>query len=213
MLAWIFSSQCSLRLLGGPGLVPGTKRGSTSYFKLVLLACLAAPLMVWVRDRFDEGEWVNGISETVKSLESSGVKAFRGLRCDSKVTNSDLDQLKIWAKIRQFLSDKSVSERTSKCDNYFEQMLQFSAHATLEQFMGETGKADEDPNSNFTIAFSHAVHHHVGIFELFLALYFRPKNLHCIHVDIKVGMSMCILHLLSIPRSHYLLDCFASRGQ
>jgi hypothetical protein len=35
------------------------------------------------------------------------------------------------------------------------------------------------------LAFSHMVHHDVGIFEMFLASSYHPSNSHCVYVDAK----------------------------
>ena len=49
---------------------------------------------------------------------------------------------------------------------------------------------------DFTIAFVHLIHDDVGIFEMFLAVMYRPQNFHCVHIDSKVNFSIlpkCLL--------------------
>jgi hypothetical protein len=38
-----------------------------------------------------------------------------------------------------------------------------------------------------TLAFSHLMYHSVGLFELQMALMYRPRNSHCIYVDRKAN--------------------------
>ena len=35
------------------------------------------------------------------------------------------------------------------------------------------------------LAFSHVIHHDVGIFEVFMSMAYHPKNSHCIYIDAK----------------------------
>ena len=108
---------------------------------------------------------------------------FKDLKCESSGSRAE-KQEKIWQQITHFLNDSHVFDRFSNCDKYFTIMLQTSGYSTINEMVAEFERRDLHPN--FTIAFSHAVHHQAGIFELFMALFYRPKNLHCIHVDIKV---------------------------
>ena len=39
----------------------------------------------------------------------------------------------------------------------------------------------------FPLAFAYTVHENIAIVEMFLALFFRPTDYHCIHVDIKAS--------------------------
>ena len=43
---------------------------------------------------------------------------------------------------------------------------------------------------DFPIAFVHLIHDDVGIFEMFLAVMYRPQNFHCVHIDSKVNFSI-----------------------
>ena len=40
---------------------------------------------------------------------------------------------------------------------------------------------------NVSLAFSHMLHQQVAIYEVFLAMYFRPNNFYCVHVDVKAS--------------------------
>ena len=84
-----------------------------------------------------------------------------------------------------FLSDTSILLRTKNCPSYFNMMPVLSENPTLVKF--ENIYVDRN---NFigheAIAFNIMVHEQPAIFELFLALYFRPNNFYSIHLDAKV---------------------------
>lgn len=65
--------------------------------------------------------------------------------------------------------------RTSNCDEYF---------ALIDTFAFEPVTREEQ---KFPLAFSFQAHKHIGVMEMFLALYFRPTDSYCIHVDEKAG--------------------------
>ena len=67
------------------------------------------------------------------------------------------------------------SIRTSDCAAYFDK---------IDTFAFEPVTSAE---KRFPLAFSFQVHLHIGILEMFLALYFRPTDSYCIHVDEKAG--------------------------
>ena len=58
----------------------------------------------------------------------------------------------------------------------------------------------------FALAFSHLVHKDIAILEVFLALYFRPNNFHCIHLDAKVNSR--IRKMVS-----NLVNCYSKKAQ
>ena len=64
--------------------------------------------------------------------------------------------------------DKKVISRTRNCESYFKHFVPVPAI-----------------DSGTPLAFSHLVHTQAAIFEVFLSLYFRPNNFHCIHIDKK----------------------------
>lgn len=74
---------------------------------------------------------------------------------------------------RNFLSEKSILERTSACSSYPRLMSSLNlSPATAEE-------------RDFPLAFAFTVHEDIGILELMLSLLFRPSDVHCIHVDKK----------------------------
>ena len=80
-------------------------------------------------------------------------------------------------KIQFWYHDQSVISRTSDCALYF------------EKFYPVPGVDDEyllhENASSPPLAFSHLVHKQSSILEVFLSVYFRPNNFHCIHIDNK----------------------------
>ena len=81
--------------------------------------------------------------------------------------------------IRQLLSENHIQRRLSDCDEYF---ATIPVEALRRSF-------DPDPDlAGVKFAFSHQVHKSVGILEIFLALMFRPRNFHCVHVDLKAPL-------------------------
>ena len=78
-------------------------------------------------------------------------------------------------KAKNYLSDQSVLQRTKECSNYFTKV---DTHG----FSQVTKEEEETP-----IAFSIKVHREIGILEMFMALYFRPSDAYCIHVDAKAS--------------------------
>ncbi len=75
---------------------------------------------------------------------------------------------------------------------------------------------------NFTVAFAHLLHADPGLFELFMLMYFRPHNIHCVHIDAKVKREkkqMCLLINLFINQAGVpfrravlgLLRCYKDR--
>ena len=77
--------------------------------------------------------------------------------------------------------EHQILERTQNCAQYFSHLD--SAFATNKDIINEYEK--KVLNNNISLAFTHMLHHQVAIYEMFLALYFRPNNFYCIHVDIK----------------------------
>ena len=73
--------------------------------------------------------------------------------------------------------DQSVISRTSDCDKYFKESVPVPG-VDEEYILHEN-------TSNAPLAFSHLVHSQSAILEVFLSIYFRPNNFHCIHVDKK----------------------------
>ena len=83
-----------------------------------------------------------------------------------------------WYKTSQLIS------RTSNCTTYFETFPVFALQSKFVK--GEEKKILEQ----FPLAFSHMVHKDISIFEVFLSIYFRPDNFHCVHVDAKASQDI-----------------------
>ena len=72
-----------------------------------------------------------------------------------------------------------LSNRTKDPHTYFDVFPSMVQYTDVLDFEAKNIK------NNFPIAFSHLIHKHFAIFEVFLSLYFRPNNYHCIHLDSK----------------------------
>ena len=92
-------------------------------------------------------------------------------------------------------------ERTKNCANYFQVRIISYGFAKTDgnPFFQTIPTIAFEPTSDlekeFPLAFSLALHHHVGIFEMFLALYWRPTDFYCIHVDIESHQKGTVLFL------------------
>ena len=82
---------------------------------------------------------------------------------------------KIKTKNKSFLSEPQIIERTQDCSVYFE-LIKPNIH--------ENSMSTPEERA-FPLAFAITTHHEIGILEMFLALYVRPKDSYCIHVDEK----------------------------
>ena len=78
-------------------------------------------------------------------------------------------------RAQKFLSEKEIIRRTRHTASYFREVPSEGLRQVL---------LDEEA---FPLAFVHLIHDNVGIFEMFLAVMFRPTNYHCVHVDTKVS--------------------------
>lgn len=81
-------------------------------------------------------------------------------------------------------SDEAVFQRTADCRRYFEYHPVLAFESGVKQF--EEASLEDIGHS---YAFSHLLHKDVAIYETFLAMYFRPNNYYCVHVDLKVRRS------------------------
>jgi len=131
-------------------------------------------------------------------------KLFQGLECKGQVKKLGQEMAKTGTlKVNQtthqlmlqaFLSSEEIVKRTRECDSYFSTIQ--PAH--------ELRKNSNVTNTDFVVAFAHLLHHDLGIFEMFLTLYYEPKNLHCVHLDAKAP--------LIIKRAvHGLVRCYRER--
>ena len=81
----------------------------------------------------------------------------------------------------EFFMEESILERTQNCDEYFDKHV-----LALADLHGKQKQFPEESDSP-SIAFSHIVHHEIGIFEMFMASMYRPQNSHCIYIDRKAS--------------------------
>ncbi len=106
-----------------------------------------------------------------------------------------MNQTVLHASLREFLSADQVVSRTRNCQDYF--ALMHPTHFLSNDYSSSNAS---DPNSpmykkSFSVAFAHLLHKEPGIFELFMLLYFRPHNSHCVHIDAKVILLLLQLQL------------------
>lgn len=93
----------------------------------------------------------------------------------SRANKSTLNSSELEQKAKDYMSEQRLVERTRECSNYF---AEIDSHG----FSPSTKEETETP-----IAFTIKVHKEIGILEMFMALYFRPSDAYCIHVDAKAG--------------------------
>ena len=79
-------------------------------------------------------------------------------------------------------TEEAILNRTHNCTNYFNIIPALFDNSDVIEFEDEQMKDIET-----SIAFNIMVHSQPGIFEFFLALYFRPDNHYVIHLDKKVN--------------------------
>ena len=116
---------------------------------------------------------------TLKNHEVSfkSTKSF-----NSKYTaifGSTPDELSHTTKLKRkfWYDDQGVISRTSDCEKYFKQFV--PVPGVDEEYLFH------ENISSTPLAFSHLVHTQSAILEVFLAMYFRPNNFYCFHVDKK----------------------------
>ena len=107
---------------------------------------------------------------------------------------SNLSARNKWHNIQE------VILRTNDCNEYFQT---FPILGVNEDLMKLEKRIIQQPHP---IAFSHLVHKDIAILEIFLSLYFRPNNYHCIHIDKKAEEK----HKQAIAN---LVACYSSKVQ
>ena len=95
----------------------------------------------------------------------------RLLDCEGMAETKGVQQTR-HSILREIFSPEAVLRRTENCDRYFD-LIDVLALKVSNRTTGKKGPR---------LAFSHLVKRGVGTLELFLALYFRPGDSHCIHV-------------------------------
>lgn len=103
-------------------------------------------------------------------------------------------------KASSWYTNEELLKRTKNCDDYFSI---FPVLALEEDFVEFERRNLKNP---FSLAFSHLVHKDIAIFEVFLSVYFRPNNFHCIHVDVKAS------HQIRRTVSS-LVECYSRKTQ
>ena len=91
-------------------------------------------------------------------------------------------------KAQNFLSEDSILERTLDFKTYF------------DKIPCEGLKPVQHEEKAFPLAFVHLIHSEVGIFEMFLAVMYRPEDFHCVQIDAKVNIAKKLL--LRLPQNH-----------
>ena len=138
----------------------------------------------------------NTVSNQMKTKYKDLVVSIKNLRKENRNINEAIDKGKVpfgttnisisksKSSIDHIISKswynlESIDKRTKNCIEYFSTFPTLLVHDDL---LNSENRAISD---NFPLAFSHMLHKDTAIFEIFLALYFRPNNFHCIHVDKK----------------------------
>ena len=112
-------------------------------------------------------------------------------RIRSKKLQNDDNYSNVYKKIpelpKEFLDEdwhheSKILERTEDCEKYFENVPIFGMNKEIIRYEDQVLKF-----KNISLAFSHMLHQQVAIYEVFLAMYFRPNNFYCIHVDVKAS--------------------------
>ena len=84
-------------------------------------------------------------------------------------------------KDKHWFTEEEIIHRANNCNDYFSKYRPvFSMTNKILEF------EEKSVNSKVTkFAFSHMLHHLVAIYETFLAMYFRPYNFYCVHLEVK----------------------------
>ena len=80
-------------------------------------------------------------------------------------------------------SEEAILRRTRNCSTYFDVIPSLCKNKKVQLF-----ESVQMNNIKTAMAFNIMVHTQPGIFELFLALYFRPDDHFVIHLDEKVNL-------------------------
>ena len=76
--------------------------------------------------------------------------------------------------------ESMIMKRLSNCEKYFHGVPVFAFDPEIIEY-------ERKELSRVNLAFSHMLHHQVVIYEAFLAMYFRPNNFYCVHLDVKAS--------------------------
>ena len=85
---------------------------------------------------------------------------------------------------KNWFKEEEIIKRTTNCKKYFSEYL--PVLAMNNEIIEHERKVVNSKDTK--LAFSHMLHNHVAIYEAFLAMYFRPYNFYCIHIDLKADV-------------------------
>ena len=117
------------------------------------------------------------ISTKIAYVKQSSASSFNSL-IDSVQCNKNTVDNKTEREIAEFLSEDMIIERTESCANYFQSISSVFTYDPSKSSCKVNGE-------NFPLAFSISTHQQIGILEVFLALFFRPCDSYCVHLDSK----------------------------
>ena len=148
-----------------------------NWFILLLLFALATFLLTGIGDHiyYYSADKIIPLSNILSSLDCSVIN-----------TSDDVNESS------SFLTEASIIKRTRNCDSYFKIMptVAFDPPTRDEEIL--------------PLAFAFTVHKDIAIFELFLALYYRPSDAHCIHVDHKSSVE-------TLSAVQHLVGCYKKK--
>ena len=127
--------------------------------------------------------YINSESDKLPTLEDTQNQFLfpsHGKREETEINNEIQDNLFNFTpdgKPRPWHNENALIMRTQDCQKYFKSIPVLGSNKT---FLKTEARKIHQPSP---LAFSHLVHKDIAIFEVFLSLYFRPNNFHCIHVD------------------------------
>jgi len=78
-----------------------------------------------------------------------------------------------------------VVRKVKKCDQTKGSMRKSAKTEKVCQKLIKCDKYLNNLQVSFPLAFSHLLHQDIGIFEVFMATAYQPKNSHCIYIDAK----------------------------
>ena len=106
--------------------------------------------------------------------ENSITKPTKG----PSLVNAHLRNITYGEKI-DWSKEETIVARTANCDKYFQYVPAAFQNTQITKYEKIHLKSD------VRLAFSHMLHNQVAIYEAFLAMYFRPYNYYCLHIDRK----------------------------
>ena len=99
----------------------------------------------------------------------------------NETTKVTVDNKHIGPMLDTFFKEEAIIDRTKDCEQYFSQIVPALAY-THYPLRNASNLFEAD---RLHLAFSHVLHLDIAIFEVFMALMYRPWNSHCIYIDRK----------------------------